>query len=105
MSIQKKKDVTRLAMLFTVCGALLLIFGVGGLIIRCRMLELRLDEMFMESMMSHTIESGEDARQLIDDTKTLLEDSVQMLEGDGHKKLCYASLFNGKRSSYKYRNK
>ena len=83
MSIQKKKDVTRLAMLFTVCGALLLIFGVGGLIIRCRMLELRLDEMFMESMMSHTIESGEDARQLIDDTKTLLEDSVQMLEGDG----------------------
>ena len=33
--------------------------------------------------MSHTIESGEDARQLIDDTKTLLEDSVQMLEGDG----------------------
>lgn len=83
MSTQKKKNVTRLAMLFTACGVLLLVIGVGGLLIRCRTLELRLDEMFMESLTFHTVESGEEARQLIEDTQTLLEDFVQLLEEDG----------------------
>ena len=83
MSAQSKRNVTQLAMLFTICGVFLLVIGVGGLIIRCRMLELRLDEMFIESMISHTVESGEDARQLIDDTQILLEDSVRLLEQDG----------------------
>lgn len=83
MSEQKKKDVTRLAILFTVCGVLLLVVAVGSLIVRCRTLEQRLDEMFMESMISHTQESGADARQLIDDTQLLLQDAVRLLEENG----------------------
>ena len=83
MAAPEKKNMTRLAVLFTLCGVLLLILAVGGLIVRCRTLEHRLDEIFMESMMSHTEESGKDAQQLIDDTQILLEDTVQLLETDG----------------------
>ena len=83
MSAQKKKNVTHLAVLFTICGVFLLLIAVGGLVFRCRALELRLEDMFIESMTSHTLESGEKARLLIDDTQVMLEDAVEILTKDG----------------------
>ena len=82
MSAPKNKDVTRLAILFTTCGVLLLLIAVGGLVLRCRTLETRLDEMLLQSMTSHTEVSGKEAKRLIDDTQVLLEDAVRLL-GDG----------------------
>ena len=46
MTTQNKKNITRLALLFTVCGVLLLAVAVGSLILRCRALEQRLDAAF-----------------------------------------------------------
>ena len=82
MSGNRRKNMTHLAVLFTVCGALLLIAASGSLIVRCRALELRLDEVFMESLTAHTRMRGEGARQLIDDTEILVEDAVRLLEED-----------------------
>lgn len=83
MSALNKKNITRLALLFTVCGILLLAVAVGGLFLRSRALERRLDEAFLESLTAHTEDSGSSARQLIEDTRILLEDAVQLLEQDG----------------------
>lgn len=83
MAVPKNKDVTRLAILFTVCGVLLLTIAIGGLVLRCRTLETRLDEMLLESMTSHTESSGEGAKELIDDTQVLLERADRLLEADG----------------------
>ncbi len=83
MSAQKKKHITHLALLMTGCGVFLLIMAVGSLIVRCRTLEMRLDEMLLESLASHTQANGESAQQLIDDTQMLLEDAVLLLEEDG----------------------
>ena len=82
MSGNRRKNMTHLAVLFTVCGALLLIAASGSLIVRCRALELRLDEVFMESLTAHTRMRGEGARQLIDDTESLVEDAGRLLEED-----------------------
>jgi len=73
----------RLTNLFTICGIVLLVVVMGWLIIRCRTMELRLDEMFVQSISSHTAESGKDAKQLVDDTRITLQDAVYMLEKDG----------------------
>lgn len=83
MSAQKKKNITRLAILFTVCGVLLLTVAVGGLFLRCRALEKRLDEAFLESLTAHAADSGENAGELIEDTQTLLENAARRLERDG----------------------
>lgn len=83
MSTQNKKNITRQAVVITVCGIFLLAVAIGSLILRCRTLELRLDEVFLESMTAHTVESGENARQLIDDTQKLLEDAALLLKRDG----------------------
>ena len=83
MAAPKNKDVTRLAILFTVCGVLLLTIAIGGLVLRCRTLETRLDEMLLQSMTSHAESSGEGARELIDDTQTVLERADRLLEADG----------------------
>ena len=83
MSTLNKKNITRLALLFTICGILLLAVAVGGLVLRCRALEQRLDAAFLESLTAHTAESGESARELIEDTQTLLENAVRLLEQDG----------------------
>ncbi len=83
MSAQKKKHITQLALLMTGCGVFLLIMAVGSLIVRCRTLEMRLDEMLLESLASHTQANGESAQKLIDDTQMLLEDAVLLLEEDG----------------------
>ena len=83
MTTQNKKNITRLALLFTVCGVLLLAVAVGSLILRCRALEQRLDAAFLESLTAHTLESGESARELIENTQILLGDAVRLLEGDG----------------------
>ena len=83
MDAQKKKNVTLRATLFTVCGLLLLAAAISGLILRCRTLEVRLDDVFMESLVSHTTESGMRAQGLIDDTQILLEDAVTLLMEDG----------------------
>ena len=82
MAAPKNKDVTRLAILFTICGVILLTVAVGGLVLRCRTLEKRLDEMLLQSMTSHTEVSGKEAKRLIDDTQVLLEEAVRLL-GDG----------------------
>ena len=83
MTTQNKKNITRLALLFTVCGVLLLAVAVGSLILRCRALEQRLDAAFLESLTAHTLESGESARELIENTQILLGDAVRLLERDG----------------------
>ena len=80
---QGKNNQTVTAASVAVCGVLLLIAAVGSLILYCRTLELRLDNVLQESLISHTVESGEDARQMIDDTQLLLQDAVQLLEEDG----------------------
>ncbi len=80
MPAGKKKYSTKLAILVTACGVVLLGVVVGGLILRCRALELRLDEVFLESLRSHTIESGRSAQRLIDETQLLLEDAVLLLK-------------------------
>ena len=82
MSAQKKKNITLLAVLFTVCGVLLLAVAVGSQIIRCRALELRLDEVFIESLSAHTTMRGKGGLELISDTQILLEDATSLLEGD-----------------------
>ena len=83
MTTQNKKNITRLALLFTICGVLLLAVAVGSLILRCRALEQRLDAAFLESLTAHTLESGESARELIENTQILLGDAVRLLERDG----------------------
>jgi len=83
MTEQRKKNTGRLTSVLTVCGAILLAVVVGALIVRSRTLELRLDNMLLESIVSHTTESGSDAKQLVDDTRLTLQDAVQMLEQDG----------------------
>ena len=83
MAAPKNRDVTRLAILFTVCGVLLLMVAIGGLILRCRALEKRLDGMLLQSMTSHTESSGKGAKTLIDDTQILLERADRLLEADG----------------------
>ena len=80
MAAPKKKDVTWLAILFTVCGVLLLTVAIGGLVLRCRTLEKRMDEMLLQSMTSHAQSSGEGAKELIDDTQVILERADQLLE-------------------------
>lgn len=82
MAAPKNKDVTRLAILFTVCGVLLLTIAIGGLVLRCRTLETRLNGMLLQSMTSHTEVSGTEAKRLIDDTQALLEEAARLL-GDG----------------------
>lgn len=83
MSAQNKKNITRLAILFTACGVLLLAVAVGGLFLRCRALEKRLDEAFLESLTAHAVDSGKNAGKLIEDTQILLENAAQRLEQDG----------------------
>ena len=83
MAAPKNKDVTQLAILFTVCGVLLLTIAIGGVILRCRTLEIRMDEMLLQSMTSHAQSSGEGAKELIDDTQILLERADRLLEADG----------------------
>lgn len=80
MPVRNKKYITRLSILITSCAVILLGVALGGLLLRCRSLELRLNEMFLESLMSHTIESGNRAQRLIDETLVLLEDSIRLLQ-------------------------
>ena len=56
---QGKNNQTVTAASVAVCGVLLLIAAVGSLILYCRTLELRLDNVLQESLISHTVESGE----------------------------------------------
>ena len=81
--MSKQKNMTRLAVLFTACGVLLLAVAVGGLFLRCRALEQRLDDVFTESLLAHTTMKGKGAWQLIEDTRYQLEDAAGLLEEDG----------------------
>lgn len=65
MSERGKKAMTRLAVASTVCGAALLIFMLGALILRYWTVETELDRMLTESLTVHTAEASEGAGYLI----------------------------------------
>lgn len=77
---KKRKSVTWLAVLFTACGALLLVFLLGMLLLRYRSVEMELDRMLMESLSAHTVEAGEGAEYLLNYTETALKNANLLLE-------------------------
>lgn len=79
---RKKRNTTRLMILLSVCGALLLTVAVGSLVVRCQTVEARMDELFIESLEAHTRGKGTGAQSLIDDTLILLEDASRLLTAD-----------------------
>lgn len=78
--MSKQKNVARMAVVLTVCGALLLIVAVGSLVLRCRTLEFRLNEMYLESLTAHTGEAGEGAGYLIHYGETALKNIDLLIE-------------------------
>lgn len=83
MTMSRKQKTTGLAVLLTLCGAVLLIFLLGTLVMRYRTVEAELDRMLVESLTVHTAESGNDARELIDYTQLVLSDAQDMIAQDG----------------------
>lgn len=80
MPNRKKRNITRSAILLTICGALLLVAAIGNLILRCRTLELRLNEMYLESLTAHTGEAGEGAGYLLHYGETALKNMDLLIE-------------------------
>ncbi len=80
MTRHNKKTITRLAVLLTVCGAVLLTFAFGMLTIRYRMVEIELDRMLMESLTAHTVEAGDGAGYLIHYAETALKNADLLIE-------------------------
>ena len=78
--MSKQKNVARMAVVLTVCGALLLMVAVGSLVLRCRTLEFRLNEMYLESLTAHTGEAGEGAGYLIHYGETALKNIDLLIE-------------------------
>ena len=75
MSERGKKTMTRLAVASTVCGAALLIFMLGALILRYWTVETELDRMLTESLTVHTAEASEGAGYLIHYAETVLNNA------------------------------
>lgn len=71
-----------MAMLPTVCGAVLLFFLVATLIVRCRVLEMELDRILTESLTVHTQEAGGTSENLIDSAGLALEEAGRLIETD-----------------------
>ena len=78
--MSKQKNVARMAVVLTVCGALLLIVAVGSLVLRCRTLEFRLNEMYLESLTAHTVEAGDGAGYLIHYAETAMKNANLLLQ-------------------------
>ncbi|MCI9157293.1 MAG: diguanylate cyclase [Lawsonibacter sp.] len=76
----KKKKTTRWMAVFSVCGILLLAVALGSLMVRCRSLELRLNDMFLESLTAHTGEAGEGAGYLLHYAETVLKNADLLIE-------------------------
>lgn len=77
-----KKNTPRLAVAFTICGAILLIIMLIRLTLRCQAVERELDRMLVESLMVHTMENAAGAKRLISDTQEVLKDAAQIMEND-----------------------
>lgn len=71
---------TWLAILFTVCGAFLLVSLFGMLLLRYRTVEAELDRMLVESLTAHTVEAGEGAEYLLNYTETALKNANLLLK-------------------------
>lgn len=79
--MREKKRMTRLAVLLTVCGAAMLLFAYGAMILRYRAVEEELDRMLTESLTAHTVEAGEGAGYLLRYAETVLK-NVDLLLGE-----------------------
>ena len=71
---------TWLAILFTACGAFLLVSLFGMLLFQYRTVEAELDRMLVESLTAHTVEAGEGAEYLLNYTETALKNANLLLE-------------------------
>lgn len=78
----KKQSATWLAVLLTVCGAILLALFFGVLVIRYRAVEAELDRMLTESLTAHTVEAGEGAGYLLHYAETVLKNAGLLIEED-----------------------
>lgn len=83
MNKQRKKTITSLSVVLTVCGAVLLVFILGMLIMRCRSVESELDRMLIESLTAHTAEAGANAGELLHDVSAVLDAGEQLLSMSG----------------------
>ena len=82
MRERRKKTMTRLAVVLTACGAVLLAVAFGMLIMRFRTVEAELDRMLTESLTAHTVEAGEGAGYLLHYAETALKNTDLLIRED-----------------------
>ena len=82
MAGSKKHGAPWLAVLLTVCGAILLALFFGMLMIRYRVVEAELDRMLTESLTAHTVEAGEGAGYLLHYAETALKNTDLLIGED-----------------------
>ena len=72
---KKKRNTAWRAVLFTVCGGILLLVLLLMLILRYHAMEVELDRMLTESLTAHTTEAGEGAGYLLHYAETALKNA------------------------------
>ena len=82
MSGSRKQSAPWLAVLLTVCGAVLLALVFGTLVLRYRAVEAELDRMLTESLTAHTVEAGEGAGYLLHYAETALKNTDLLIGED-----------------------
>ncbi|NBI08427.1 diguanylate cyclase [Colidextribacter sp. OB.20] len=82
MSGSRKQSAPWLAVLLTVCGAVLLALVFGTLVLRYRVVEAELDRMLTESLTAHTVEAGEGAGYLLHYAETALKNTDLLIGED-----------------------
>ncbi|USF26048.1 hypothetical protein N510_000966 [Firmicutes bacterium ASF500] len=81
--VQKKKwNTAWRAVLFTVCGGVLLLVLLLMLILRYHAMEIELDRMLTESLTAHTTEAGEGAGYLLHYAETALKNAGLLIQED-----------------------
>lgn len=79
---KRKKTMTRLAILLTVSGAVVLVVAFWMLIMRYKAVETELDRMLTESLTAHTAEAGEGAGYLLHYAETAMKNADLLLKED-----------------------
>ena len=79
---KKKRNTAWRAVLFTVCGGVLLLVLLLMLILRYHAMEVELDRMLTESLTAHTTEAGEGAGYLLHYAETALKNAGLLIQED-----------------------
>ena len=79
---KKKRNTAWRAVLFTVCGGILLLVLLLMLILRYHAMEVELDRMLTESLTAHTTEAGEGAGYLLHYAETALKNAGLLIQED-----------------------